>query len=204
MAQRSFELLRLHSFENLTELRPRFHSKRDQIITPHQRRRDDRLIREFLPFLLQKLIVIQHPVAALAIDAMQLELVLESRPRHEAFQFRHPHVRHVLEDHVLPHRFHRRVDLGSRKSEPLHDRLRHFRADAIVSVETNAALFIDDGSRRLADVVEEHAENQRQRNFWRQQLEHDPGMLEHVAFRMELWRLLAAFHCVDFRQNNFH
>ena len=48
--------------------------------------------------------------------------------------------------------------------------------------------------RRLADVVKEDAENQRERNLVRQKLEHDAGVLEDVAFGMKLRRLLAAFH----------
>ena len=92
-------------------------------------------------------------MAARAIHAMQLQLIDKCRPRHEALQFRHPHVRHVLEHHVLADCFHRRVNLGAGKSQALHERLRHLRADAIVPIEANAAVFIDQRSRRLPDVV---------------------------------------------------
>ncbi len=73
---------------------------------------------------------------------MQLQLVLEGRPRHEPLQFRHPHVRHILEHHMLAHRFDRRVDFRAGKSQAFHDSLRHLGADSIVPVETDAAIFI--------------------------------------------------------------
>ena len=41
---------------------------------------------------------------------MQLQLFLESWSRHETFQFRHPHARHIFENHVLPHHLDGGVD----------------------------------------------------------------------------------------------
>ena len=111
---------------------------------------------------------------------------------------------HVFENHVLPDRFDRGVDFGARKSQALHDRFGHFRADAIMAVETDPAGLVDRAGRRLADIVKENAENERKRNLVRQKLEHQPGMLENVAFGMKLRRLLAPFHRLEFRQNHFH
>src|ERR1700730_11761701 len=110
IAQCSFQLPRLHCLKYLSNLRSGFQSQREQVITPHEWRWNDRLVREFVSFLPQKIIVLHHAVAALAINPMQLELVFKCRARHEAFQLRHPHVRHVLEDHMLANCFHRCVD----------------------------------------------------------------------------------------------
>ncbi len=141
--QRPFQLPRLHRLQNFAEAGTRLESQRKQIIAAHQRRRNDRLVRKLLALPQEEFVVVHHRVTARAIDPMQLQLVLEGRPRHETFQLRHPHVRHILEDHVLPHRLDRGVDFRARKTQPLHERLRHFRADAIVPVEANAPVFVD-------------------------------------------------------------
>ena len=100
-------------------------------------------------------------MAAGAIDTVQLQLILERRSRHEALQFRHPHVRDILEDHVLPHRFHRRVDFRAGKPEPFHDRFRHLGADPVVTIETNPTFLIYDGRRRFGYIVKQNAEYER-------------------------------------------
>ena len=103
---------------------------------------------------------------------------------------------------MLFDRFDGGVDLGARKTEPMHDLLSHCGADFIVAVETDAAGFIDARGRRLADIVKEDAEDEREGDLVRQEREHEAGVLEDVALGMELRRLLAAFQGVDFGQND--
>ncbi len=62
---------------------------------------------------------------------------------------------------MLPHHFHGGVDFRSRKTQPFHDLLRHFRADAIVPVKSNAAGFIHGRSRRFRHVVKQDGKNER-------------------------------------------
>ena len=49
---------------------------------------------------------------------------------------------------------------------------RHFRADPVVAVEADAAGLVDALRRRLADIVKENAEDERERNFVRQKFKH--------------------------------
>ena len=90
-------------------------------------------------------------MAARAIDPMQLQLFLESGSRHEPLQFRHPHLGHVFENHVLAHHFDRGVDFGARKSQALHDLFSHFRTEAVVPAKANSPRFIHGCVARFAD-----------------------------------------------------
>ena len=111
-------------------------------------------------------------MAARAIDPVQLQLVVKRGPRHEPFQFGHTHPWNIFENHVLTNHFDGGVNLRPGKTEPFHDLLRHLRAHAIVGVEANSASFVHARGRRFRDVMEKNAENERHRNFFRQQLEH--------------------------------
>src|SRR5262249_43835837 len=119
--QCAFQLSCFNSFQYFAERRTRFHSERDQIVTAHERRRNNRLIGEFLALPQKKIVVVHHPVTACAIDSMELELFLKRRSRHEPFQLRHPHSRHVLEHHMLTHHLYRGIDLRTRKAQTFHD-----------------------------------------------------------------------------------
>src|SRR6266487_3777802 len=82
-AQRSLELACLHRLEDLAELRAWLQTEGDQIVPSHKWRRNDRFLSEFLTLLNEKFVVVEHAMAALAINPVQLKLVVESRPRHE-------------------------------------------------------------------------------------------------------------------------
>ena len=109
-------------------------------------------------------------MAASAIDAMQLQFIFKSWTRHESFQFGDAHSRHVFKNHVLAHHLHGRVDFRARKTQTLHDLFGHLRADAIMLVETNAAIRIHHRRPRFGDIVKDDAENQRHGNVFRQKL----------------------------------
>jgi hypothetical protein len=66
----AFELARFDCFEYFAELRARFHSQRDQVISRNQGRRNDRLVRELFLFALKKFVIVEHGMAAGAIDTM--------------------------------------------------------------------------------------------------------------------------------------
>src|SRR4029453_13593808 len=70
VAERTFQLPRLDCFEDFAKTGTGLQTKRDQIVALHEGRRDDRFIGKFLPLALEELIVIEHSVAARAIDAM--------------------------------------------------------------------------------------------------------------------------------------
>ena len=104
---------------------------------------------------------------------------------------------------MLPHGLDHAVGFGARKTQALHQGLGHLRPDAVVTVETNPVLvcMIAEG-RRFADVVKEHRQDQVGRGVRGQQLEHGPGVDEHVALRMKLRGLLAALEVLDLRQDH--
>ena len=143
-------------------------------------------------------------MTAFAIDPVQLQLIHESRSRHETFQLGHSHLRGVLENHVLPHHFDRRLNFIAGKSQPTHDRIGHLRADAIMLVKTDSAGFINCRRDRFRNIVKQDRQNQRSRNFLWKQLQHQPGVNEHVPFGMKLFRLQHTFHRFQLRQNRAH
>jgi hypothetical protein len=111
-------------------------------------------------------------MAALAINPMQLELILKGWPRHEALQFRHPHLGHVLKNHVLPHHLNRGLDFSTGKSQTPHDFFGHLSAETIMPAETNSPRFVHGCRTRLGNVMKQNRENERHRNFLRQKIQH--------------------------------
>ena len=143
-------------------------------------------------------------MATLTIDSMQLELLVEGRSRHEPLQFRDPHFGYVLENHVLPHHLDRCVDLSPGKSQTSHDFFGHYRTNTIVRVKTNSPRLIDGCGAGFRDIVKQYGENERHRNFFRKELQHQSRVLKNVTFGVKLLWLLTALHRVDLRQNGTH
>ena len=92
-------------------------------------------------------------MAARAIDPVQLQLLFKGWSRHETLQLCDSHVRHVLENHMLPDHFDRRLDFSARKSQATHNRFRHLSTDSVVFVEANAARFIYSCRDWFCDIV---------------------------------------------------
>src|SRR5437868_8150560 len=138
----AFELASFYCFQDFAKSWTGFHSQRDQIVPRNQRWRNDRLVREFFLFALEKFVIVEHGMTARAIDPMQFQFLFESGTRHEPLQFVHPHPRHVFENHILTNNLHSCVDFGARKTQALHDLFSHFRAEAIMLVETDATVRI--------------------------------------------------------------
>src|SRR4030095_12578339 len=88
-AQPSLELTRLDRFKNLAKLWTWPEPESDQIVPAHEWRRNNWLVSKLFAFAKKKFVVVEHAMAALAINPMQLELVFKSWPRHEALQFCH-------------------------------------------------------------------------------------------------------------------
>src|SRR6185437_9896229 len=84
VAQASLQVLRLYCVEDLAKFRTRLKTERDQIITTQQRRRNDRLVSEFLALAYQKFVIVQNAMTAFAINPVQLQLFVERWSRHEA------------------------------------------------------------------------------------------------------------------------
>src|SRR6476619_4362290 len=103
-------------------------------------------------------------MTALTSHPIELQFVFKRWARHEAFQLCHPHVRNVFEDHMLADRFDGRIYFSARKTEPFHNRFGHFSADTIMSIETDASIFVHGSSYRFADVVKKDAKNERKRH----------------------------------------
>src|SRR5882724_6776766 len=168
----AFELASFYCFQDFAKSWTRFHSQRDQIVPRNQRWRNDRLVRELFLFALEKFIIVEHGMTARAIDPMQFQFLFESGTRHEPLQFGHTHPRHVFENHVLTNHLHGGVDFSARKTQALHDLFGHFRAEAIVFVETDAIVRIYRCRPRFGDIVQNDAENERHGNVFRQKLQH--------------------------------
>src|SRR4029077_15824661 len=131
-AQPSLELARLYRFKNLAKRWAWRQTESDQIVPSHEWRRNDRFVSEFLALPNEKFVVVEHAMAALAVNPVQLKLVVESRPRHKTLQLRHPHLRHVFENHMLPHHFDCAFDFSAGKSQTPHDFLSHLGTQTIV------------------------------------------------------------------------
>ena len=90
------------------------------------------------------------------------------------------------------------LDLVVGEAQPAADGPRDFRAGLVVVVEPDA---LGEGLRlRLAHVVQEDRHRQFRRGI-AHRIEHGAGVLEHVAFRMELRRLLDSGERFDLRQD---
>src|SRR6266478_2083389 len=76
----TFELARLHCFQDFPKSWTRLHSQRDQIVPRNQRWRNDRLVRELFLFALEKFVIVEHGMTARAIDPMQFQFLSESGP----------------------------------------------------------------------------------------------------------------------------
>src|SRR5207245_4422876 len=94
--QRPLYLSGFHRLEDLAKLWTRFETERDQIITAHQGRRNDRFVGEFVALAEKKFIVVEHPMAAFAIDPVQFQLVIKGRSSHKTYPLCYPHVRAVF------------------------------------------------------------------------------------------------------------
>ena len=161
IAQGAFQLPRFHGFEDFAELRAGLETERDQVVAPDEWRRDNRFVGKFFLFANEKLVVVEHPVAAETIDPVELELIGKMRASHETFEPGDAHSRDIFENHVLLDRFDSGFDFRARKTEPMHHRVGHGGAEFVVTAKTDPAGFIHTRGRRFADIVKEHAENER-------------------------------------------
>src|SRR5205823_13189884 len=92
VAQASLQLSRLDCLEDLAKFRARLKTERDQIITAYQWRWNDRFVSEFFAFAQQEFVIVQHAMAAFAINPVKFQLLIKGRSRHEPLQFRHSHL----------------------------------------------------------------------------------------------------------------
>ena len=202
--QRAFELCGLHGFQDWAEVGAGSPAEGHEVVAGDERRRDEGFVGEFFGFGLEKIVVVQGAVAALAVDAVELEFFGKALAGHEALQFGGAHVLHVLEDHVLADGFSHAVDVLAGKAESLHDLLGHGGTDAVVPAETDTVFVrVVTKGRGLADIVEEHGKDERGGGFRRQQSQHGAGVDEDVSLGMKLRRLLAAFERFNFREDFF-
>jgi hypothetical protein len=73
-----------------------------------------------------------------------------------------------------------------------------------MAAKTDPACFIDGSGNRFGDVMQQHRENERHRNFFRKKLEHQARVLKDVALGVELFRLQDTFHSIELGQNRRH
>src|SRR5437870_1285407 len=81
----AFELAGFYCFQDFPKSWARFHSQRDQIVPRNQRWRNDWLVRELFLFALKKFVIVEHGMAAGAINAMEFQFIFKSRARHKSF-----------------------------------------------------------------------------------------------------------------------
>ena len=173
-------------------------------MTGQKWRRNEGFAGEFLAAAPEELVIVQRAVASQAIHAVQFEFVVKRRSSHEAFEPRNAHVLDVLEHHVILHHFDRGLDFLVGEPQPSHDLLCHASAHRLVSTEANSSHCIALPRRRLAQIVEEHCENERHRDVLRKEGEHEARMDKDVALRMKVRRLLAALERRDLGQDFGH
>jgi hypothetical protein len=80
----------------------------------------------------------------------------------------------------------------------------HASADRFVPAEADPSRSVAFLRRRLAQVVEQHRENQGHRNATWKKREHQARMGEYIALRMKFRRLFATFQGRNFRQDLQH
>src|SRR5438128_6285812 len=107
----AFELPSFDRVEDFAKFGAGLQPERDQIVSAHKRRRNNRLIRELFAFAHEEIVIVEYAMAAFAVDTVQLEFVLEGRSSHEAFELGHTHPRHIFEDHMLAHHLDRGINL---------------------------------------------------------------------------------------------
>src|SRR5678816_74815 len=100
VAQASLKLSRLDCLEDLAKFRARLKTEGDQIITPQQRRRNDRFVSEFFTSTQQKFVIVQHAMTAFAINPVQLQLLVERWSRHEPVSYTHLRA-HETPEHLV-------------------------------------------------------------------------------------------------------
>src|SRR5438874_2410641 len=171
-AQRSLELACLDRFKNLAKFWARPETESDQIVPAYQWRRNNWFVSKLFAFAKEKFVIVEHAMATLAIDPMQLELGIEGRSRHETLQLRHPHLGHVFKNHVLPDHLDRGFDFSARKPQTPHDFFGDLSAETIMPAETNSPRFIHGRRTRLGDVMKQDRENEWHRNVLRQEIQH--------------------------------
>ena len=129
-------------------------SRRYEVATGDQRRRDEGFVRKLLPLAEEEIVVVEQAMRALAIHAVEFEFVVDRWSSEEALERGDAHVLNILEGHVVFHPGHGCLRFGVGKPQPREDFFRHRGADRFVTVEPNAAGLVDVERWRLADVVE--------------------------------------------------
>jgi hypothetical protein len=163
-----------------------------QVVAGQKRRADLGLFFEFAGPFLHKLVVVEPPVGAEAVEAVQFEFEGEGVAQEHAAQSGFAHVFHVLELHVMQDGGDDFIGLFAGKFEALQNGFGHLRADFFVAVKVDGvAVRIAGGGDGLGDVVEERGPGQRGRGVGRQFLQHEPDVLIDGAFGVVIGRLIA-------------
>ena len=174
----------------------------DQIVSGDQRRGANLLWRNLGELLLKELIRAEIAMAGQAVGAVQRQMFIEAGQAEEFFQSRLFHARDMTKAHVI-------VDQGKHlgcvvigEPQALTDFLRNLDAHLDVPIETDAIGRHAKG-RRLTHIVQQRAPRQRGRARMGQVFQQQQRMHKHIAFRMELRRLLNAFHRRNLGQDFF-
>jgi hypothetical protein len=88
-------------------------------------------------FAQEEFVIIEHAMAACAIDAVPLQFFVKSRSRHEALELATRMFGASLKTMCCRNHFDG-ASISARKIAAPHDCFRHLRTDAVVVVETDA------------------------------------------------------------------
>ena len=139
-------------------------------------------------------------MAGQAVGAMQRQMLIELRQAQKSLQRRFLHARHVAEAHVILDQRQNLFGLVVRKAQAPANFFRDLHANLDVVIEADA-IRRHAKRRGLAHIVQQRSPRQRHRARLRQMIEQQQRVHKHIAFGMELRRLLHALHRRNFRQH---
>src|SRR5436305_73720 len=153
-----------------------------------------------MELLLREVIEAEIAVAALAIQAMQFQMLLKARQAEEALERGVFHTHDVAKAHVVGDEREHLISVVIGEAEAAADFGGHFCANLSMAVKADAVRR-NAKCRRLADVMQQRAKSQSFGTAGRQTFQQHERVDPDIAFRMILRRLGDTLHLFDFRQH---
>lgn len=170
----------------------------DEVVAGDEGFGNEGLLSELFLLSTNKVVVVAEAIRAVAIDAVEFGLELESFRRHEAFELGGAHVLNVHELHVSGDHEADVIDGLVGVAEAAEDDFGHLGTDFIVTVEAVAPGFGVPGlSGGLTDIVKEDGEGEIERWVF-EEGEGDAGVDVNIALGVPLGWLFAALEVEDF------
>ncbi len=183
-------------------MRPGLVAGCNQVSAGDQRLWADLFGRQRVEFFFREFIEAQVAMAALAIEAMQFQMLLKARQAEEALQRGVFHALDVAKAHVVGDEREHLISIFIGEAKAAADFSGHFCADLSMAVKADA-VWRNAKCGRLAYVMQQSAQRQSLGTAGGQAFQQHERVDPDIAFRMILRRLRHALHLLDFRQYLF-